>query len=234
MMFITNSYVSPSVILFLLAYVSLPSLTLDPMTCCKNQHGDMPSAKSVSAKSTVERIGKSQTCPLSFAPLPKGMPRPIPRIQHQFGLETQSHRRERTKRQQAVKKAFQHSWNGYKNRAWLWDEVLPISGGQRNPLGSWAATLVDSLDILVIMNLDHEFEEALEALNKIDFSTPRVPSVNVFETTIRYLGGLISAYDLTKGKHSILLKKAHELGDFLYGAFDTPSRMPQTRWPWIR
>lgn len=226
--FVTIRYVLPSIILFVLVYVSFPALTLRSTTC-ENQDGDVPSAES-----TEGRIGQYQTCPVSLAPLPTGIPRPIPRIQHQFDLETESHRLVRTKRQQAVKKAFQHSWNGYKNHAWLWDEVLPISSSHRNSLGGWAVTLVDSLDTLFIMDLDHEFEEALEALNRIDFSSPRVPSVNVFETTIRFLGGLISAYDLTEGKHSILLKKAHELGDFLYGAFNTPSRMPQTRWTWIR
>jgi mannosyl-oligosaccharide alpha-1,2-mannosidase len=56
--------------------------------------------------------------------------------------------------------------------------------------------------------------------------------VNVFETTIRYLGGLMSAYDLSGQKYSVLLDKATELGEMLYGAFDTPNRMPVTRWNW--
>ena len=50
----------------------------------------------------------------------------------------------------------------------------------------------------------------------------------VFETTIRYLGGLLSAYDLSG--NTVLLKKAWELGNILYAAFDTPSRMPVPYW----
>lgn len=175
-----------------------------------------------------------QTCPLSLIPLPTGTSRSIPKIQHQFSLETRSNRLERTKRQQAVKNAFQHSWNGYKTHAWLQDELSPISGGNKNSFGGWATTLIDSLDTLLIMDLNEEFEAALKAVRHVDFSTPKLTSIHVFETTIRHLGGLISAYDLTQGGHPILLEKAQELGELLYGAFDTPNRMPQMRWPWIR
>lgn len=44
------------------------------------------------------------------------------------------------------------------------------------------------------------------------------------QTTIRHLGGLLSAYDLSG--EPALLEKAHELGEMLYMAFDTPNRMP--------
>ena len=38
---------------------------------------------------------------------------------------------------------------------------------------------------------------------------------SVFETTIRYLGGLISAYELSEKKHLFLLHKAQQLADRL-------------------
>ncbi|XHG05720.1 hypothetical protein AWENTII_008933 [Aspergillus wentii] len=202
-------YISPTLVLFLFVYINLTS-----------------------SECISERA--SPTCPVSLISLPSGTPSPIPQIQHQFTSETQSDRLERIKRQQAVRKAFQHSWTAYKDHAWLWDELSPISCGRQNPLGGWAATLVDSLDTLIVMGLVEEFETALQALNEIDFSTTKALSVNIFETTIRYLGGLISAYDLTNGKHSILLEKAQQLADFLLKAFATSNRMPQTRWEWIR
>lgn len=46
----------------------------------------------------------------------------------------------------------------------------------------------------------------------------------MFETNIRYLGGLMAAYDLSG--RSVLLAKAVELGDMLFAGFNTPSRMP--------
>jgi len=88
-----------------------------------------------------------------------------------------------------------------------------------------AATLVDSLDTLWIMGLRDEFDEAVAAVAEIDFG--RVSSsehINIFETNIRYLGGLLAAYDLSK--RGILLSKAIELGELIYGGFNTPNRMP--------
>lgn len=138
------------------------------------------------------------------------------------------------KRQKAVKKAFKHAWKGYKQHAWLHDELSPISGDNRQTFAGWAATLVDSLDSLLIMGMTDEFEKALPALERIDFTTTNAMQINVFETNIRYLGGLMAAHDLTDGKYPILLQKAIEVGDFLYTAFDTRNRMPQSRWEWTR
>lgn len=75
-----------------------------------------------------------------------------------------------------------------------------------------------------------EFEKAVLALEKIDFSTCSLDNLNVFETTIRYLGGFLSACDLSEGKYPSLLQKAVEMGEMLYRAFDTPNRLPITRW----
>jgi mannosyl-oligosaccharide alpha-1,2-mannosidase len=168
----------------------------------------------------------------SIAPLPTGQPVTIPKIQHKFGAETTHNKAQRTQRQATVKEAFLHTWRGYKKHAWLQDEIAPVTGGFKNGFGQRAATLVDTLDTLIIMGLDEEFEEALKAMKKIDFTTSAATRLNVFETTIRFLGGLLSAYDLSNGKHHSLLKKAAGLGDMLYTAFDTPNRMPISRWDW--
>jgi mannosyl-oligosaccharide alpha-1,2-mannosidase len=110
------------------------------------------------------------------------------------------------------------------------DELAPLSGGFRNTFGGWAATLVDSLDTLHMMGLLDEFNHAVSAIGSIDFSRSDESTLNIFETTIRYLGGFLSAYDLSGQR--VLLDKAVELGEMLYVAFDTPNRMPVTRWDW--
>ncbi|THC92870.1 hypothetical protein EYZ11_007651 [Aspergillus tanneri] len=133
-----------------------------------------------------------------------------------------------------VKEAFRHAWKGYRERAWLCDEVSPLSGDFKETFAGWGATLVDSLDSLVILGLMDEFEEALEALNQIDFTTTRAGYINIFETNIRYLGGFLGAYDLTNGTYPILLKKAIEVADLVYSSFDTRHRIPQARWEWTR
>jgi mannosyl-oligosaccharide alpha-1,2-mannosidase len=130
----------------------------------------------------------------------------------------------------AIKGNFTHAWKGYKDHAWLRDEVAPLSGRSLDPFGGWAATLVDALDTLWIMDMHDEFQKAVDAIEAIDFSTCALDEINVFETTIRYLGGFLSAYDLSGGKYPVLLRKAEEMGDMLYVAFDTPNRMPITRW----
>lgn len=168
----------------------------------------------------------------SMIPLPSGLPVKIPKIQHDFPRETQQARSTREARLHAVRASFIHSWEGYKRNAWMHDEVAPVTGGYRNTFGGWSATLVDTLDTLWIMGLKSEFEMALRDVANIDFTTTEEGTLNVFETNIRYLGGLLSAYDVSEGKYPVLLEKASDLGEMLYAAFDTPNRMPITRWDW--
>lgn len=153
-------------------------------------------------------------------------------IQFDFGPETESDKRIREDRQQQVLHAFQHAWKGYRDHAWLHDELKPISGGQKDPYVGWAATLVDSLDSLYIMGLHDEFEHALKALDSIDFTKPKSDQVPVFEVTIRYLGGLLGAYDVSGAKYPVLLKKADQLGEFLLQAFKTPNGIPVPYYSW--
>ena len=121
---------------------------------------------------------------------------------------------------------------GYKKHAWLRDEVGPITGNWKDTFGGWAATLVDSLDTLWIMGLTEDFELAVKACEAIDFTTTDEKDINVFETTIRYMGGFLAAYDISEGKYPILLLKAVEVGELLMSCFDTPNRMPISRWDW--
>ncbi|PSR81453.1 glycoside hydrolase [Coniella lustricola] len=104
------------------------------------------------------------------------------------------------------------------------DALLPVSGGGRDQFGGWAATLVDSLDTLWILGLRDEFDEAVDAVATIDFGSSTARRINMFETTIRYLGGLLGAYDLSQ--RSVLLQKAVELGDMLLAGFNTANGLP--------
>ena len=170
----------------------------------------------------------------SFAALPMDDAKAIPTIQAVSRGESDEQKKTRLERRQAVKDATVKSWKAYRKYAWLQDEVTPLSAGSRQTFGGWGATLVDSLDTLKIMGMETEFEEAVAALKQIDFTRAGHSMLNVFETSIRYLGGLLSAYDLSSGQHPELLEKASELGNMLYNAFDTPNRMPLTRWYWVK
>ncbi|KAF5595413.1 ap-1 complex subunit gamma-1 [Fusarium pseudocircinatum] len=156
----------------------------------------------------------------------------VPKIQAATPVESAAAKELRLSRLAAVKKSFEHSWSGYSNYAWMHDEVTPLTGKSKDPFGGWAATLVDALDTLWIMDMKDEFTKAVAAADGIDFTRSPMATINIFETNIRYLGGFLSAYELSGRAHPILLKKAIELGDLLMCAFDTPNHMPVTRWEW--
>ena len=170
--------------------------------------------------------------PESVIALPTAKPRKIPKIQHEARQETEAEKTVRESRLAAIKEAMTHTWTGYREHAWLRDELRPVSGKSRDPFCGWAATLVDTLDTLWIMGLTDEFDEAAKAVNQIDFTTSTRDDIPLFETTIRYLGGLLGAYDISNGKYRNLLDKAVELAEILLSAFDTPNRMPVTFYQW--
>eukprot|EP00795_Rhopilema_esculentum_P010888 gene10888-19715_t len=128
-----------------------------------------------------------------------------------------------TNRQKEVVKAFLHAWKAYKIYAFGHDELRPIS----KTFSEWFAlglTLIDSLDTMWLMNLKEEYKEARDwVANELRFD--RAGDVNLFESTIRILGGLLSIYHLSGD--SMYLQKAKELGDrLLKGGFSSGSKIP--------
>ncbi|KAK4033265.1 glycoside hydrolase [Parachaetomium inaequale] len=148
----------------------------------------------------------------------------LPRVQHRFGKESSAARQTREERRDAVLQLTRRCWDSYRKYAWKQDALLPLSKDGRGQFSGWAATLVDSLDTLWMMGLRDQFDEAVAAVAEIDFGLSSAPQVNIFETNIRYLGGLMAAYDLSG--REVLLHKAIELGDLIYGGFNTENRMP--------
>ncbi|KAF2662389.1 glycoside hydrolase family 47 protein [Lophiostoma macrostomum CBS 122681] len=189
---------------------------------------DRASVKGFIAKQSYDwRQAAFQNTIESYTPLPQGDPRSLPQIQFRFPEESPSRRASREKRRVAVRNEFKRSWQSYVKFAWTMDELLPVKGQGLESFGGWGATLVDSLDTLWIMGFKKEFYDAVEAVSRIDFGASEESTISVFETTIRYLGGLLSAYDLSHEK--VLLDKAEQLGEMLYRAFDTPNNMPLDR-----
>jgi mannosyl-oligosaccharide alpha-1,2-mannosidase len=91
---------------------------------------------------------------------------------------------------------------------------------------------VDALSTAIIMELDDVVDDILEHLANVDFSTTD-SSVSVFETTIRYLAGMLSGYDLLSDKalsHLASNVTAHPGGNTFVGGMLTvpPSRRMST------
>ncbi|KAJ9097797.1 hypothetical protein QFC19_006665 [Naganishia cerealis] len=151
------------------------------------------------------------------------------------------------------------------------DEVRPVTAVPSDPFQGWGATIIDSLETLLIMGLQDEYELCREHINRMDFrlingqdwargwradltddhelrgetressfkkrdyleeyayedersERPGRQShqlMGTFETGIRYLGGLVGAYDLSGDP--LVLERAKELGKVLGRGFDTPS-----------
>ncbi|EAQ93322.1 hypothetical protein CHGG_01557 [Chaetomium globosum CBS 148.51] len=121
------------------------------------------------------------------------------------------------------------------------DEFHPESktGRQMAPKGlGWI--IIDSLDTLMIMNSTKRLTHAREWLSTA-LTWDQDQDVNTFETTIRMLGGLLSAHYLSteypdlapipdddpgKPGEDLYLEKAKDLADRLMAAFDSPSGVP--------
>lgn len=166
----------------------------------------------------------------SIRALPTGKPIKFPPLQFDFPPESSDARTTRLERRAVIKANLKHTWKSYKAYAWMKDELSPVEAGSLTSFGGWAATLIDSLDTLWIMEMVDEFEEAVATLDEIDFTVSESDVLSLFETTIRYLGGLLGAYDISNERYPNLLRKAIDLGEMLYRAFDTPNRMPIPYW----
>jgi mannosyl-oligosaccharide alpha-1,2-mannosidase len=165
----------------------------------------------------------------SLLALPTAKPTKLSRIQFDFPKEEDATAKTiREARRDDVRDQFLKCWQNYRSYGWMHDEIRPISGEVTDHFGGWAATLIDALDTLWIMGFEEEFNSAVDDVETIDFGYTSLERVNVFETNIRHLGGLLAAYELSKDER--LLTKAKEAGEMLYHAFDTPNHMPITRW----
>jgi len=121
------------------------------------------------------------------------------------------------------------------------DEFHPVSkrGHQMTPKGmGWI--IVDALDTMMLMNLTSRLSHAREWMTtSLDYDQDQ--EVNTFETTIRMLGGLLSAHYLSTefpdmapltdddegaAGEDLYLEKAKDLADRLMGAFESPSGIP--------
>ena len=144
-------------------------------------------------------------------------------------------------RRDAVRDAFTTSWDGYEKYAWGLDEYYPLSKRGRNMVeGGMGWIIVDALDTMIMMNLTSRVKSAREWIStSLNYEANH--EVNTFETTIRMLGGLLSAHwlsntfpdlaplkddDANQPGEDLYIEKATDLADRLLGAYDTNSGVP--------
>ncbi|KAK2882741.1 hypothetical protein FQN49_000053 [Arthroderma sp. PD_2] len=144
-------------------------------------------------------------------------------------------------RRQRVKDAFLVSWEAYEQDAWGKDIYQPLARTGTNMVeGGLGWIIVDTLDTLMLMNLTTQVQNARKWI-QTSLHYQQNQNVNTFETTIRMLGGLLSAHYLSKTYPTLApltddddgapgddlyIEKATGLAERLLGAFDSPSGIP--------
>ncbi|KAJ1966404.1 hypothetical protein GGI12_000114 [Dipsacomyces acuminosporus] len=134
----------------------------------------------------------------------------------------------REKRAADIRDEFRRAWKAYRKYGFGADEINPLTKKPVTTRNGWGATLIDSLDTIYIMGLHDEFKEARDKVSQISFDRNDGEPSKVFETNIRYIGGLISAYELSGD--SVFLKQATSLADIMLEAFNTPTGIPWQMW----
>lgn len=143
-----------------------------------------------------------------------------------------------------ARSVFYHGYNGYLDYAFPLDELRPLSCtglgrdwddpgniGINDVLGDYSLTLVDSMDALLVFGDEDRFQEAVMMVEEyVDFNISS--KVQVFEVTIRMLGGLLAAHQQALAFNwykGTLLPLAYDLGQRLLPAFNTPTGIPLAR-----
>ncbi|KAI0637778.1 alpha-mannosidase [Trametes polyzona] len=149
-----------------------------------------------------------------------------------------------------VRELWHHGYDHYMKSAYPLDELAPLSCTGRGPnwlnpadfatndvAGNFSVTLVDALDTFVVLNDPPGFEDAVrKVIRWVSFDINTKPQV--FETTIRVLGGLLSGHLFADKPGQAfhlpwyrgeLLTLAHDLGVRLLPAFQTLTGLPYAR-----
>ncbi|KAI9876101.1 MAG: maturation of Asn-linked oligosaccharides protein [Pleopsidium flavum] len=161
------------------------------------------------------------------------LPGPRPSLRSRAGRpENSTLNRDRA---DAVKAAFTFAWDGYYKYCFGHDELHPVTNTCGDSRNGWGASAVDAFSTALVMQIPDIVNEILHYIPTIDFSKTS-EQVSLFETTIRYVAGMLSGYDLLKGPLAklandtsnvdTLLTQAKKLADILKYSFDSPTGLP--------
>lgn len=138
----------------------------------------------------------------------------------------------------STQQAYVAAWDEYAQYAFGSDGFSPVTMEGGGGSGGWGLIIIDGIDTAVIMGLKDIVERQLEWIAAQDFNSTADPMIDGFDTIIRLIGGLLSAYDLiTSGlvpysseyntsQVKSLLDGARTLADFIAPLFDTNTGLP--------
>lgn len=161
------------------------------------------------------------------------------------GYDYTGFEKDQTARADAVIEMFRFAWDGYRTHAFPNDELRPQNNSFTNSRNGWGVTAFDALSTAIMMEQVDIVDFILDYIPTVDFTQTVQPPggvVSLFETNIRYFGGMLSAYDLLTGPFThldvdrsnvdALLTQATRLADTLKFAFNTTSGIP-VNWIYI-
>ncbi|PBL02491.1 alpha mannosidase-like protein [Armillaria gallica] len=145
-----------------------------------------------------------------------------------------------------IRDLWYHGFDNYMNH----DELTPLTCSGQGPdwgnpnniasndvAGNFSLTLIDVLDTFIVLDDRQGFDTAVRnVIQSVSFDVNTRPQV--FETTIRVLGGLLSGHIFANQTgqpfylpwyRGELLQMAHDLGKRLLPAFSTPTGLPYAR-----
>ena len=101
-----------------------------------------------------------------------------------------------------IRQMFTHAYDSYMIHGWPEPEVRPVScqPGTFDLIKIKGLTLIDTLDTLIVMGNYTEFARSVERLRQqhlLEHLFDVDENVSLFETTIRVLGGLLSAHQMS-------------------------------------
>lgn len=143
-------------------------------------------------------------------------------------------------RKKQIENAFRRNWDAYAKYAMPADMLNPIdqNGMLDQGTAGFGGTLIDSLSTFIVLGLGDtpEYKQLLENVKKIDFTKPKKVydnegEVNIFELTIKVIGGLLSAFQLNgeKPEEKFLVDQAKVLADGLLVGWEGTNKIPFNR-----
>ncbi len=122
-----------------------------------------------------------------------------------------------------VRNEMIRSWEGYKEYAWSYDVLLPLSKKGFNWYDeSLGISPYDAYSTLMVMGLEEEAKKIEEYALSMDWD--KDVYVQVFEVNIRILGGLLAIYEYSR--NPAILEKVRDFADRILPAFDSPTGIP--------
>lgn len=147
-------------------------------------------------------------------------------------------------RRDAVRDAFLYNYRDYVKYAFGHDylNAADKTGENSDEGGGFGGTIADALSTMVIMGLTDtpEYHQALAFVQNRSYtntsggvsSADKPGAVTVFDTTLVYIGGFLSAFQLNgeKPAERFLVQKARSMADALSGAWYKGARLPLSKW----